>query len=111
VQLRRHLWPAFSHRLVERSGLRPPRPVLCRCFPHRESSVAAGADTPAWADSVDISVTNKAELDKGYPQVHVNIQEPIAGFKWRVPNELSPGIAEAIGFPAVASQAFVVVVP
>jgi outer membrane protein OmpA-like peptidoglycan-associated protein len=84
VQLRRHLWPAFSHRLVERSCLRPPRPVLCRCFPHRESSVAAGADTPAWADSVDISVTNKAELGKGYPQVHVNIQEPIAGFKLKL---------------------------
>jgi hypothetical protein len=33
------------------------------------------------------------------------------GQTWRVPNELSPGIAEGIGFPAVASQAFVVVVP
>ena len=33
------------------------------------------------------------------------------GQTWRVPNELSPGIAEAIGFPAVASQAFQVVVP
>jgi hypothetical protein len=33
------------------------------------------------------------------------------GQTWRVPNELSPGIAEGIGFPAVPSQAFVVVVP
>lgn len=32
------------------------------------------------------------------------------GQTWRTPNELSPGIAERLGFPAVASQAFTVVV-
>lgn len=33
------------------------------------------------------------------------------GQTWRVPNELSPGIAEGLGFPALASQAYVVQVP
>lgn len=32
------------------------------------------------------------------------------GQTWRTPNELSPGLAERLGFPAVASQAFTVVV-
>ena len=39
---------------------------------------------PAWAESVDISLTPRAELGKGYPQVHVNILEPIAGFKLKL---------------------------
>lgn len=39
---------------------------------------------PAWAESVDISLTPKAELGKGYPTVHVNILEPIAGFRLKL---------------------------
>lgn len=39
---------------------------------------------PAWADAVDVSLTPKAELGKGYPMVHVNILEPIAGFRLKL---------------------------
>lgn len=39
----------------------------------------------------------------------VVIQE--TGQTWRTPNELSPALAEGVGLPAVASQAFTVVVP
>ncbi len=33
------------------------------------------------------------------------------GQTWRLPNELTPGVAEKVGLPAVASQGFVVLVP
>ncbi|HLM44813.1 MAG TPA: hypothetical protein VK458_13150, partial [Myxococcaceae bacterium] len=33
------------------------------------------------------------------------------GQVWRVPNELTPGVAEPRGLPALESQAFVVEVP
>lgn len=35
----------------------------------------------------------------------------VTGQTWRVPNELSPGVADSLGLPAVASQAFVIQVP
>src|SRR3954463_6346099 len=35
-------------------------------------------------DAVDVSVTTRPELKKGGPQVHVNILEPIAGFRLKL---------------------------
>jgi hypothetical protein len=34
-----------------------------------------------------------------------------SGQTWRLPNELAPGLAEPLGLPPVASQAFLVTVP
>ncbi|MBX7116203.1 MAG: OmpA family protein [Myxococcaceae bacterium] len=35
----------------------------------------------AWADAVYISVTNRAFIGRGFPTVHVQILEPVAGFR------------------------------
>jgi hypothetical protein len=62
--------------------------------------------------ALDATVSTAPVPIKGLPSGRyavVLIQQ--TGQTWRTPNELSPGIAEGLGFPAVASQAFTIVVP
>lgn len=40
--------------------------------------------TVASADAVDVALTPKAELGKGFPMVHLTILEPIAGFRLKL---------------------------
>lgn len=62
--------------------------------------------------AIDAADPTQPQVIKGVPagRYAVTIIQQ-TGQTWRVPNELSPGLGEAVGLPAVASQSFVVEVP
>ena len=48
------------------------------------AAAAVLAASSAWADAVYISVTNRAFVGRGFPSVHVQILEPVAGCRLRL---------------------------
>jgi hypothetical protein len=62
--------------------------------------------------AIDASDPARPQVIKGVPpgRYAVTVIQQ-TGQTWRVPNELTPGLGDAVGLPAIASQSFVIEVP